>query len=155
MSKRPNKYYTYYRTVLLATTELSTCTRVQVGAIIVRDGRILVSGYNGSMPGQPHCTDIFTPERIELMKPEEYSEAHRLFSLHNEGHAEMSAISTAAKFGIAVGDCEMAVTHTPCPMCAKSIIIAGIQKVMYLEVYDREPEGLALLQKCGIECIQI
>jgi dCMP deaminase len=155
MNKRLNKYYDYYRKVLLATTELSTCTRVQVGAIIVRDGRLLSSGYNGSMPGQSHCSDVFPPERIESMTPEEYSAAHRIYSLHNEGHAELSAISTAAKYGIAVGGCDIAVTHTPCPMCAKSIIIAGIQKVLYLEVYDREPEGLVLLQKCGIKCIQI
>lgn len=150
-----NKYYNYYRTVLKATTELSTCTRVQVGAIIVREGRILVSGYNGTMPGQEHCEDVFTPEVISKLTPEEYSEQHRLYSLYNEGHAEASAISTAAKYGIAVNGCGIAVSHTPCPMCAKSIIIAGIKEVMYLEVYDREPQGLELLRKCGIKCIQI
>lgn len=152
---RLNKYFNYYRKVLTATTELSTCTRVQVGAIIVRDGRILCSGYNGSMPGQPHCSDVFTSERMCFLSAEEYSEQHRLYSLYNEGHAEASAISTAAKYGIAVNGCGIAVTHTPCPMCAKGIIIAGIKEVMYLEVYDREPQGLELLQKCGIKCIQI
>ena len=150
MSSNPNKYYDYYRQVLKATAELSTCTRVQVGAIIVRDGRILASGYNGTMPGQPHCDVAFPDTSIDG-----YVEQHRLFSLYNEGHAEASAIASAARYGIAVDKCSIAVSHTPCPMCAKSIIIAGIKEVLYLELYDREPQGLELLQKCGIQCIQI
>lgn len=150
-----NKYHKFYKEVLLATMKLSTCTRVQVGAIIVDNGRIICSGYNGTMPGQPHCYDHFKKADIELMTKEEYSQMHREFSLRYEGHAEVSAIATAARLGIATQNCDIAVTHTPCPSCAKAIIIAGIKRVFYLEVYDREPEGLELLKECGVECLQI
>lgn len=151
------KYHQYYKDVLIATTKLSTCSRVQVGAIIVSKGRILCSGYNGSMPGQPHCNEVFDVAEQFLMKSgsEIAVETHRRFSLRNEGHAEISAIATAAKLGSATDGCEMAVSHTPCLSCAKAIITSGIKTVFYLEKYDREPEGLELLAECGIECIQL
>lgn len=152
-----NKYHQYYKEVLQSTTKLSTCSRVNVGAIIVKKGRILCSGYNGTMPGRPHCNEVFSFSDQELMRlgSEEFLEVHRKFSLRNEGHAETSAIATAAKLGIAIDGCDMAVSHTPCLSCAKVIIPAGIKTVFYLEKYDREPEGLLLLEECGVECVQL
>lgn len=130
----------------------STCKRLSVAAIIVKDGRVINSGWNGSMPGKQHCCEHFA--HLPADHPDFY-EQHGKWSARNEGHAEVSAIATAAKFGIAIGGWEMAVTHTPCLPCAKAIIMAGITKLYYLEMYDRDPEGMLLLLDQGIQCIQL
>ena len=148
------KYGRLYKEVLQAIEKQSTCARKQVGAIIVTNGRILSSGWNGSMPGQPHCNDHFTVENIAKLGDSFY-DVHGVWSTRSEGHAELSAIATAAKLGIAIGGCEIAVSMSPCNMCAKAIIISGLKKVYFIERYDRDPTGLELLEQCGIECIQL
>lgn len=147
-----SKYLNYYKEVLESSTKMSTCRRLHVGAIIVKEGRVKSSGWNGTMPGQPHCNEIFSEEDSTS---EAFYEAHGKFSAENEGHAEMSAIAYAAREGVATNGCDMAVSHTPCSACAKVIILAGIKRIYYIEKYDRDLTGMALLEKCGVECIQL
>ena len=147
-----NKYLQFYREVLQSATKMSTCRRLQVGAIIVKDGRVKSSGWNGTMPGQPHCCEKF-PE--DTLNADTFFDEHGRFSAENEGHAEMSAIAYAAREGVATNGCDMAVTHTPCAACAKVIILAGIKRIYYIQKYDRDTSGFDLLQRCGIECIQL
>ena len=147
-----NKYNVFYKNVLLAAMENSTCKRLHVAAIIVKNGRICQSGWNGAMPGQQHCTEKFKHVEVD---DESFYAAHGVWSARYEGHAEVSAIASAARFGVAIEGWEMAVTLTPCLPCAKAIIMAGIVKVYYMNVYDRDPSGLELLQECGIECVRL
>lgn len=147
-----SKFSSYYKDVLLAAQKNSTCKRLNVAAVIVKDGRILSTGWNGSLPGREHCCDHFSD--LDSIQPWFY-ETHGKFSLENESHAEVSAIAFAAKEGIKIDGCEMAVTHTPCLPCAKTIIMSGITKIYYLEKYDRDPAGYDCLVKSGIIMEQI
>jgi dCMP deaminase len=138
------KYREFYKEVLLAALKNSTCTRVQVSALIVNDGRILSTGWNGSLPGMQHCSTYFSEEdRLQ----DDFYDKHREFSEKNESHAEMSAIAFAAKNGIAIGGCDIIVSTSPCLPCAKMIAMAGLKDVYYLTKYDRDPEGIVLLNR--------
>ena len=115
----------------------STCTRLAVGATIVRDRRIIAGGYNGSTSGGVHCTD----EGCYVI------DGHCVRTIH----AEMNAILQCAKFGVPTQDAEIYVTHFPCLPCSKSIIQAGIKKIYYAEGYHNHPYAIELLEDAGIE----
>lgn len=146
-----NKFKNYYTDVLLAAEKNSTCKRLQVAAIIVKNGRILSTGWNGSLPKKQHCCDYF--KDIDINHPD-FLEQHRIFSAQNESHAEISAIAFAAKEGIKIDGCEMVVSLTPCVPCATAIVMAGITKVYYLRQYDRSLDGLYLLEN-SIEVVEL
>jgi dCMP deaminase len=112
----------------------STCKRKQVGAVIVRDGRVLSIGYAGAPSGFPHCSDAV----CDLSTPCERTV-----------HAEANAIAFAAKEGIAVHGASIYTTCSPCINCAKLLINSGIKKVYYLEEY-RDTAPLTLLQEAHI-----
>ena len=95
----------------------ATCTRAHHGAVIVRDNRILTSGYNGAPPGLPHCLDAGC-----LME-----DKHCVRTLH----AEENAIIQAANQGISLADATIYVTGPPCIHDVKRIIAAGIKHVRY------------------------
>lgn len=109
----------------------STCPRKSVGAIIVREGRVLSMGYNGTPSGLPHCHDVGC-----LVGPDG--------GCTRAQHAEANAIAFAARHGIATNGAELWTTLSPCPSCAKLIINAGITDVYFMEQY-RLREGLDLL----------
>ncbi len=119
----------------------STCTRLMVGATIVRDKRIIAGGYNGSIAGGDHCA-----EHGCLVV-----EGHCIRTIH----AEMNAILQCAKFGASTDGAEMYVTHFPCVACCKSIIQAGIQTVCYAEDYKNHPYAVELFQQAGVEVKKI
>jgi dCMP deaminase len=102
----------------------STCPRAAVGAVIVRDKRILTTGYNGAPAGLPHCTEVGC-----LMV-----NGHCVRTLH----AEQNAIIQGALHGVDVSGSTIYVTHQPCLVCAKMIINAGIERVVYAGHYPDE-----------------
>lgn len=109
----------------------ATCPRRSVGAIIVKDRRILATGYNGAAAGLPHCPPS-GPENdwpIGCMKA-----GHCIRSLH----AEQNALLQAAKIGVPCEDASIYVTCQPCNSCAKMIINAGIRRVIYEGDYPDE-----------------
>lgn len=108
--------------------EESHCISLHVGAVIVRDKRIISMGYNGTPEGLPNCDD-------QLSKGIFKREEHHEWSLINEIHAEMNALIYAAKNGIPVQDCTIYVTHKPCYECMKNISQSGIKRVVYLHDY--------------------
>lgn len=114
----------------------STCLRLQVGAVIVREGRIISGGYNGAPSGMPHCnTTNCGPD-----KP-----------CTRTIHAEANAIAFAAKYGIATEGCGIWCTDSPCLDCAKLLINSGITSLTYLREYrDRTP--LDLLLSANVSC---
>lgn len=129
------KQYFIATSFLLSTR--STCTRLAVGATIVRDKRIIAGGYNGSIAGGEHCID----------KGCYVVDGHCVRTIH----AEMNALLQCAKFGVATEGAEIYVTHFPCLPCTKSIIQAGIRKIYYAEDYNNDPFAVELLQESGVE----
>ncbi|WP_099221162.1 ComE operon protein 2 [Listeria costaricensis] len=114
----------------------STCTRLMVGATIVRDKRIIAGGYNGSIAGGDHCA-----EHGCLVV-----EGHCIRTIH----AEMNAILQCAKFGASTDQAELYVTHFPCVACCKSIIQAGIKTVYYAKDYKNHPYAIELFEQAGV-----
>jgi len=113
-----------------------TCERAQVGALVVKNNRVVSMGYGGVPSGLPHCTDVGCKTGPDG-------------GCIATAHAEANAISFAAKEGIAVKGSEMYVTLSPCLNCAKLIINSGIVKVYYLEKY-RDSSGIELLHEAGV-----
>lgn len=109
----------------------STCNRLSVGAIVVRDRRIIAGGYNGSVSGDDHCLD----QGCYLV------DGHCVRTIH----AEMNAILQCAKFGEATDGAEIYVTDFPCLQCTKMLLQAGITKITYLRNYHNDPYAQKLL----------
>lgn len=124
----------------------STCDRLHVGAVIVREGRVMASGYNGSVRGALHCDhtvrEFHTADTYVNNKPPLRRSVEG--GCKNAVHAEANAILYAAKYGVATDGAELYTTHQPCENCARMIVNAGISKVVFQEPY-RLPEGLNLL----------
>jgi len=132
----------------LVVAKRSTCLRQKVGAIIVKDKRILATGYNGAPSGMAHCLDIgCLREKMKIPSGERQELCRGL-------HAEQNAIIQAAKFGISIEGATMYTTHCPCITCAKMIINAGINKVVYGKEYA-DKRGLELLKEAGIEVVYL
>ncbi|WP_409251433.1 ComE operon protein 2 [Bacillus sp. SCS-153A] len=119
----------------------STCTRLTVGATIVRDKRIIAGGYNGSIAGGVHCID----EGCYVI------DNHCVRTIH----AEMNAILQCAKFGVPTDGAEIYVTHFPCLQCCKALIQAGIKKVFYAENYKNHPYAIELFEQAGVHTEQV
>ena len=118
--------------------ENSYCVRRQVGALIVKDKMIISDGYNG------------TPSGFENICEDELTGKTKPYVLH----AEANAITKVAKSANNCDGSTLYVTASPCIECAKLIIQAGIKRVVYADPY-RSDEGIQLLEKVGIECVQI
>ena len=111
----------------------SSCLRRHVGAVIVKDKRIMTTGYNGAPSGVQTCVEKGECMRNKLNVP---SGTHA--ELCYAAHAEQNAIIQAAKEGISLKGCTLYCTHQPCVVCAKMIINAGIKEVIYKEGYPDE-----------------
>ncbi|NLT72912.1 MAG: dCMP deaminase family protein [Chloroflexi bacterium] len=110
----------------------STCLRRHVGAVIVRDRRILTTGYNGPPRGVAHC-DVVGCLRERLGVP-----SGQRLDICRALHAEQNAIIQAAVHGVSTEGAMIYVTHQPCFTCAKMIINAGIERVVYADGYPDE-----------------
>lgn len=109
----------------------STCERGQVGAVIVKDDRIISTGYNGAPPGMPHCIDVGCDMEDGCQRAI---------------HAEANAIAFAARNGVSVHEASVYCTHSPCIACAQLMLSAGIVAYYYVREY-RLRTGLELLDK--------
>ncbi|MDD4272748.1 MAG: cytidine/deoxycytidylate deaminase family protein [Desulfobacter postgatei] len=136
----------------MAITELvasrSTCLRRKVGAVLVKDKRILCSGYNGAPSQIPHCRETGCL-REQLNVPS--GEKHELC---RGVHAEQNVIIQAAFHGIPVAGASLYCTTQPCSICAKMIINAGIKKVYFKKGYD-DPLSLEMFAQAGVELIRL
>lgn len=143
--------------VLVATAQLwaqrSTCSRLHVGCVMHRDGRILVQGYNGAPAGMTHCDhecncDLSTNPMMREAALDGKLGHQPDCASGSQGcqavHAEQNAIAWAARTGVRLEGAYMVCTHQPCLSCARSIINAGIRDVLFVEPY-RLMDGLELL----------
>jgi dCMP deaminase len=136
-----NQYFMEMATVV---AKRSTCLRRQVGAVLVKDRRILASGYNGAPTGMAHCAETGCLRQKQNVPSGQQHEICRGL------HAEQNAIIQAALHGISTYNSVMYVTHQPCVICAKMMINAGIKSVIMNDAY---PDVLAesMLREAGIE----
>jgi dCMP deaminase len=113
------------------TAQRSTCVRRAVGAILVRDNRLLASGYNGAPKGLKHCDELGECLRTKRRVPS--GERHEIC---RGVHAEQNAIVQAAIFGASVTGSTLYSTTFPCIICAKLLINAGIREIVYESQYE-------------------
>jgi dCMP deaminase len=138
----------YFMNIVDMVKTRSTCMRRQVGAVIVRDKRILTTGYNGTPSGLKHCGEVGCL-RDELKIPS--GERHELC---RGIHAEQNAIIQAAVFGVSVQNSTIYVNLSPCILCTKMIINAGITRIVTKEAYN-DSLALKMLGESGIEYIKL
>lgn len=160
-----NKHRLFIRMAELV-SEQSTCCRMQVGSVLVKDNRVISIGFNGTPTGQMHCEEHFVevykqdfatqyPDFQSFMQSRHFYDLHGKWSIENELHAEQNAILFAAKNGISTNGSTLYVTFSPCVHCAKVIVTAGVSRVFFKQLYDRSQEGVYFLQRNGIECRQL
>ena len=134
----------YFMLIAYQVATRSTCIRRKVGALLVRDRRILTTGYNGPPTGLPHCIDVgCLRDRLGVPAGQRHELCRGL-------HAEQNALIQAAIYGVSVKGATLYCTHYPCSLCAKMLINAGVVKVVVAEEY---PDELArqFFAEAGIE----
>ena len=143
--KRPS-WDEYFLQMVNLVGSRGTCDRGRSGAILVKDKRILATGYVGSPIGLPHCDDV----GHEMHK---VTNEHGADSMHciRTAHAEQNAIAQAARFGVALNGSTIYCYMTPCYTCAKSIIAAGIEKVVCHKDYHASKRSKQIFKLAAIE----
>ncbi len=133
---------TYFMQITEIVASRSTCDRAFVGcALVNKDHRIVSTGYNGSVAGNPHCDDVGHTMR----------DGHCIATIH----AEMNALLYCAKEGIPTKDTICYVTHFPCLNCTKALIQAGIREVVYKNAYRVDDYAVSLFEKNNITLRQL
>ncbi len=144
-SQRPD-WDTYFMNIARVVASRGNCRRRQVAALIVRDRRIISTGYNGTPRGVRNCFEGGCP-RCASDAPSGSGLGDCICC-----HAEENAITQAAFHGIAVRDAALYCTLSPCLLCAKMIVNAGIREVVYEEEYHFGDQTRALLGEAGVSC---
>lgn len=156
-----------------------TCDKLMVGVVFSREGRVISTGYNGAPAGLPHCEHFTLPNTLShedtptwvieaiLESQGEAVPGARLSRTRTgvvwqppgtsggcptAAHAEQNGIAFAARHGVVLQHAEMHITHMPCLSCSRSIINAGISRVVFAFPY-RKLEGVELLAAVGIEVV--
>lgn len=137
----------YFMEMLEVIKTRSTCVRRHVGAVIVRDHRIIATGYNGAPTGLKHCTKETC---VRLKYGIKSGERHELC---RATHAEQNAIISAARMGVSVDGAEIYITDSPCILCTKMLINAGIKRIVYKGAYP-DSFSLEMLEEAGVETVQ-
>lgn len=151
LSKKQEKWDRRFMDLAKMIGSWSTCVRGnrKVGSVIVKDKRIISTGYNGAPAGILSCEEKGYCMRNRL-NIESGTRAEMCFS----AHSEQNALVQAAKLGISVNGATIYVTHRPCAICAKLIINAGIKRIVYAYGYPDE-FALKVLEQSGIELLQL
>lgn len=134
--KRPS-WDSYFMAIADLVSTRSTCLRRAVGAVLVRDKRILATGYNGAPSGLRHCLEL------GCLREEKNVPSGERHELCRGLHAEQNAIIQAALHGVSTNGATIYCTNHPCTICAKMIVNAGINSVVIMESYaDRLAEEI-------------
>ena len=131
---------TYFLKLAMLASERATCPRMHCGCVLVKDNHVLSTGYNGSLPGTPHC----------------YDAGCLVVDNHcvRTNHAEMNAICQATRHGMALAGATAYVTNLPCTACAKALIAVGIIRVVIFSDYH---DSLAehFFQESGVKLVRL
>lgn len=126
----------YFMRLAVIVASRATCDRANVGCVLVRDNRIVSTGYNGSVSGAEHCDDVG-----HIMR-----EGHCIATVH----AELNAILYCALEGVSTKDTTAYITHFPCLNCSKALIQAGVRAIYYQNAYRIDDYALKLLRNANI-----
>ncbi len=132
---------TYFMQIAEDVAARSTCDRAMVGTVLVREKRILTTGFNGSPASLPHCDEI----------------GHLLIDGHcvRTIHAEANAVIQAALHGVSTKGCTCYVTHFPCLTCTKMLLNAGVVRIVYENDYRVDENALEFLTNSGVEIVHL
>lgn len=136
----------YFLDLCESVSKRATCDRGMSGCVIVKEKRIMTTGYVGSPAGLPHCGEVGHDMRKVFDEDGNVSQ-HCVRTLH----AEQNAIIQAAKFGISLDGATLYCKMTPCRRCAMIIINAGIKRVICEKRYHADKDTLELFKKSGVE----
>lgn len=128
-SSRPS-WDEYFMKIAGVVSTRSTCLRRQVGAVIVKDRRILATGYNGAPQGIRHCGEV------GCLREEQGVPSGEKHELCRGLHAEQNAVIQAALHGVSIAGSTIYSTHKPCSLCAKILINAGVSEIRFLDGYS-------------------
>ncbi len=138
----------YFMEITQLVAKRSTCVRRSVGAVIVKDKRMLSTGYNGAPSGIKHCIDVgCLREKLKV-------ESGQRHELCRGIHAEQNAIIQAAYHGVSIKGADLYCTNLPCIICAKMIINAGLKTIYYQAGYA-DDLSKDMLDEAGISLIKI
>lgn len=110
----------YFMSICVLVSKRSPCSRLNVGCVLVKDNRIIASGYNGFLPGAPHISYVRDNHEQKTI------------------HAETNAIADCARRGVSCMETTAYVTHYPCVNCAKNLLGAGVTEIIYLNDYKND-----------------
>jgi dCMP deaminase len=144
---RPS-WETYFMDIALLVAKRSTCLRRSVGAVVVKDKRVLSTGYNGAPMNVAHCKVTgCIREKMKIPSGERHELCRGI-------HAEQNAIIQAAYHGVSIKEATLYCTNLPCSICAKMIINAGIRTIYYLSGYA-DPMSEEMLKEAGVDVLKI
>jgi len=135
----------YFLEIACVIAERSTCLRRKVGAVLVKDKRLLTTGYNGAPTGIRHCLETGCLRQMQNIPSGERHELCRGL------HAEQNAIIQGALHGVSIKGADLYCTHHPCSMCAKMLVNAGVKRVVLKESYP-DPLAVEIFQEA---CVQV
>lgn len=138
----------YFLQLAIQVAKRATCDRGRAGCVVVRDKRIIATGYVGSPPGLPHCDDVGHLLR-RVVDEDGTVRQHCVRTTH----AEQNAICQAARYGIALEGATLYCTMEPCRVCAMLLISVGIRRVVARRRYHAGQDTRELFQAAGIELV--
>jgi dCMP deaminase len=138
-SKRPT-WDEYFLKLAMLASERATCPRMHCGCVLVKDRFVLATGYNGSLPGQPHCEDV----------------GCLIVDNHcvRTNHAEMNALIQAARHGVNTTGATAYITNMSCTTCAKALIAAGIKRVVVFSDFH-DTLATQFYSDAGVEIVKL
>jgi len=136
MAKRPS-WDEFFTKIVCATRERSACERLKVGCLLVKDNRIVSTGYNGFLPGAPHTSIVRNNHEQATV------------------HAEQNALCDCAKRGVSCNKATAYVTHYPCIICARLMLAAGIHEIKYIHDYKNDNLVRVLAEQVNVRIIQL
>lgn len=136
----------YFLEILDSVSKRGTCDRARVGCLFVKEKQILVTGYNGSPSGLPHCDDVG-----HQLKKMIHEDGHITEHCMRTVHAEQNAICQAARRGVSIDGATVYVSMTPCRTCAMLLINCGIKRVYCINKYHAGEETELMFKKVGIK----
>ncbi len=142
---RPN-WDEYFLNFLPIIAQRATCNRGRAACLIVKDNRIIATGYVGSVSREPHCDEVGHLMIKQLDEDGSISE-HCL----RTQHCELNAIAQAARYGISISDATIYITMEPCFVCAKMIVQCGIKRVVAIKKYHKAQLSRELLKNANVE----
>ena len=122
----------YFKEIVQVTAKRSSCSRLHVGCILVKDNRIISQGYNGFLPGCPHESIVRNNHEQSTI------------------HAEQNAITDCAKRGVSCNNSTAYITHYPCINCCKLLLASGIKSIKYINDYKNDELVDVFLQQCDV-----